>query len=461
MSNKFIPIDRNTPFVLPANMEGWLAKDALARFIVEIVLELDTSPIENAYKGGGSSPYPPKMMLALLFYCYATGIFSSRGIEQAAYELIPVIFITGNTHPDHNSINTFRKRFLSEMGDIFLQILLIAHMMGVLKPGDISIDGTKVKANASKHKAMSWDYACKLEAQLQSEVEKLLELAASAEAGTAKNINIPEELERREERLKQIAEAKEELERRAKERYEIEKAEYDAKMAERAAKEEERGRKLGGPKPKEPEAGPRDKDQVNFTDEESRIMPVSGGGFEQCYNAQASVDMGGTLLIVGNHVTQATNDKQEIAPAVKELAKLPEEIGEVKNAAADSGFLSKDNVEILEGEGINPYIAGGRQPHYAPLEERLGEIAESKKDNNELSEIQEDTDPMTAMQNRMKTDEGKAFYAKRKSTVEPVFGIIKNVMGFRQFMLRGLDAVSGEWNLVCIAFNLKRICALS
>ncbi|MCP4698319.1 MAG: transposase [Gammaproteobacteria bacterium] len=223
---------------------------------------------------------------------------------------------------------------------------------------------------------------------------------------------------------------------------------------------QERGRKLGGRKPEEPKAGPRGKDQINLTDEESRIMPVSGGGFEQCYNAQASVDMGGSLLIVGNDVTQNTNDKQEIAPAVKELAKLPEEIGKVENAAADSGYLSAGNVEILEGEGINPYIVGGRQPHYAPLEERLEEAAESKEENKELPEIQQDTDPMTAMRDRMKTDEGKAFYAKRKSTVEPVFGIIKNVMGFRQFMLRGLNAVSGEWNLVCIAFNLKRICAL-
>lgn len=456
MSNKFIPIDRNTEFVLPADMEGWLAADALARFIVEIVETLDTSSIENAYKGGGSAPYHPKIMLALLFYCYATGIFSSRGMERATYELIPVIFITGNTHPDHNSINTFRKRFLPELEEIFLQILLIAHTMGILKLGDISIDGTKIKANASKHKAMSWAYANKLEAQLRSEVKKLQDLAASAETGTAKKINIPEELERREERLKEIAKAKEELERRAKKRYEIEKAEYEAKIVERKAKEEERGRKLGGRKPKEPECGPRDKDQVNFTDGESRIMPVSGGSFEQTYNAQASVDMD-TLLVVGNHITQQPNDKQEITSAVEELAKLPEEIGDAENVAADSGYLSKENVETLEGEGINPYIAGGRQPHHAPLEERL----EESKEVEELPEISQDTDPMTAMQDRMKTDEGKAFYARRKSTVEPVFGIIKNVMGFRQFMLRGLNAVSGEWNLVCIAFNLKRICALT
>lgn len=336
MSNKFIPINRNTEFVLPANMEGCLATNALARFIVEIVETLDTISIENAYKGGGSAPYHPKMMLALLFYCYATGIFTSRKMQRATYELIPVIFITGNTHPDHNSINTFRKRFLPELKELLLQILLIAQTMGILKLGDISLDGTKMKANASKHKAMSWDYANKLEVQLRSEVDKLLELAASADNSSVKNLNIPEELERREERLKQIAKAKEELERRAKQRYEIEIAESEEKIAKRKAKEDEIGRKIGGRKPKQPESGPRDKDQVNFTDEESRIMPVSGGGFEQSYNAQASVDMD-TLLIVGNHISQQPNDKLEITPAVEELAKLPVEIGLVENVAADSG----------------------------------------------------------------------------------------------------------------------------
>jgi hypothetical protein len=352
--------------------------------------------------------------------------------------------------------------------------------MGILKLGDISLDGTKVKANASKHKAMSWAYANKLEVQLRSEVDKLLELAASTDTCKVKNLNIPEELERRDERLKQIAKAKQELERRAKQRYEIETAEYEEKMAERKAKEDDRGRKLGGRKPKPPKSGPRDKDQVNFTDEESRIMPVSGGGFEPSYNAQASVDMD-TLLIVGNHISQQPNDKLEITPAVAELAKLPAEIGSAKNVAADSGYLSQNNVEILEEADLNPYIAGGRQPHYAQLEECLEEAKasnpeakpsnpEAKASNPEakasklmekLHEISPDTDPMIAMPDRMKTDEGKAFYARRKSTVEPVFGIIKNVMGFRHFMLRGLDAVSGEWNLVCIAFNLKRICALT
>ena len=235
----------------------------------------------------GSPPYPPKMMLALLFYCYATGIFTSRKIEQATYEQIPVLFITGGTHPDHDSINTFRKRFLGELSDLFVKLLLIAHGMGILKLGDISMDGTKIKANASKHKAMSWEYACKLEAQLRSEVEELIRRAESESGQGQQEINIPAELQRREVRLAKIAEVKVELERRAAERYAQEQTEYLAKLKEREEKEQQRGRKLGGKAPKVPEPGPQAKDQANFTDGDSRIMPTASG-FEQAYNAQAS-----------------------------------------------------------------------------------------------------------------------------------------------------------------------------
>jgi transposase len=450
MSNKFIPINRETPIVLPPSLDGWLGKDSLARFIVEIVEQLDTSSIEEAYKGGGSRPYPPKMILALLFYCYANGIFSSRAIERSTYELIPVIYITGNTHPDHNSINTFRKRFLPELKDLFIQILMIAHELDILKIGNISIDGTKIKANASKHKAMSWDYACKLEEQLKMEVEKLLKQAESPEKQNQKDIDIPAELKRREERLEKISEIKKEIEKRAQVRYEQEKAEYDAKMAKRAETEKARGRKLGGKKPVAPVPGPKAKDQVNFTDGESRIMPAAGGGFEQAYNAQASVDME-TLIIVGEHVSQQPNDKQEVLPALEELRKFPEEFPDVQKAALDSGYFSDENTKKLEKEGIEPYIACDRETHNKTLEERLAN--EPDKPENPSS--------VEAMKYRLKTLVGKEFYAKRKSTVEPVFGIIKNVMNFRHFMLRGFEAVKGEWTLVCIAFNLKRICALN
>ncbi len=281
-------------------MEGWLEANSLARFVVEIVEQLDTSAIEEAYKGGGSAPYAPKMMLALLFYCYAKGIFSSRQIEQASYELIPVLYITGGLHPDHDSINSFRQRFLGQLQPLFVQILEYAWKLGIFKLGDISIDGTKIQANASKHKAMSWEYAQKLEVQLQAEVETLLHKFQTEAGESFRDIDIPQEVQRREERLEKIAQVKAEIEARAQARYEREKVEYEDKLRERAVKEKTRGRKLGGKQPKAPKAAPKAKDQVNFTDEESRIMPTSGGGFEQAYNAQATVDMD-TMLIVGNH----------------------------------------------------------------------------------------------------------------------------------------------------------------
>ncbi len=450
ISNKFIEIDRTVAIELPGEMEGWLDTNSLARFVVEIVEQLDTSEIEGAYRGGGSPPYPPKMMLALLFYCYAKGIFGSRQIERASYELIPVLYITGGTHPDHTSINTFRKRFLNQLEPLFVEILEYACGLGIFKLGDISIDGTKIKANASKHKAMSWDYACKLETQLQAEVAKLLEQSQTEVGETFRDIDIPQEIQRREQRLEKLGQIKAKIEERAQARDEQAKAEYEAKLTQRAAKEKARGRKLGGQNPKAPQTGPQAKDQVNFTDEESRLMPTSGGGFEQAYNAQASVDMD-TMLVVGQHVSQHPNDKQEVDPALEQLKQLPETLGQVRKAALDSGYLSEHNTHRLEEHQIEPYIASGRQTHHIPLEERFAAAPEAPKN----------PDALAAMKHRLKTPEGKQFYAKRKSTVEPVFGIIKEVMGFRRFMLRGIDAVTGEWTLVCIAFNLKRICTLA
>jgi transposase len=416
---------------------------------VEVVEALDTRAIEAAYHGGGSAPYPPKMLLALLFYGYAKGIFSSRKIERATYELIPVLYITGGTHPDHDSINTFRTRFLPQLEPLFVQILRIAHDLGILQLGDVSIDGTKIQANASKHKAMSWAYAEKLDETLRAEVRTLLQRAETAGGPGSTDIDLPAELKRREDRLQKIADVKAEIDRRAQVRYAQEQADYTANQAERAAKEQARGRKLGGKPPQEPLPGPRPKDQVNFTDGDSRIMPISGGGFEQAYNAQATVAMA-TLLVVGAHVTQQANDKQEVEPALQEVAKLPDDLGQVKRAALDNGYYSQTNVDTLVGHGIEPFIAVGRQRHDEALEERLAPVPAAPRN----------PDAVSAMTYRLKTTEGKAFYAKRKTTVEPVFGIIKEVMGFRRFLLRGLEAVKGEWRLVCLAFNLKRLCVL-
>jgi len=451
MEPRFKDTDRHSLFLMPPSLEDWVAEDHLARFVVDIVSRLDLSPIRNSYAGRGSDAYPPSMMAALLFYAYATGVFSSRKIEQATYDSVAFRYVAVNTHPDHDTIATFRRRFLKELKVLFTQILLVAHEIGVMKLGSVSLDGTKIKANASKHHALSWEHACKLEKQLKGEIEALLRKAQRADKeDLPEGMNIPEELSRRESRLEAIAAAKAEIERRAAERFAKEQQEHQAKLAAREAKEKSTGKKPRGRTPTPPEPGPKSKDQVNLTDSESRIMPSSSGGFDQAYNAQASVDVD-SMLIVENHITQQSNDKLELGPAVESLCSLPGSLGRVDALSADTGYFSRNNVEHCKSKNIVPYIASERQQHNAPPEERF----------SEPEPLLAPADPVTEMKHRLKTLVGKAIYAKRKSTVEPVFGIIKAVMGFRQFLLRGLKRVAGEWDLVCIAYNLKRMYALS
>ena len=451
MSTDFIKADRDTPFLFPPSVQEWLPKDHLARFVVDMVGQLNVSSLRDVYIGKGSRPYDPALLLSLLFYGYSTGVFSSRKLEQATYDSVAFRFITGNQHPDHDTIAMFRKRFSAELKDLFKQILIIAHEMGILKLGTVSLDGTKVQANASKHQALSWQHACKIEQQLQKEVEQLWLLAGQADEGLIPDgMKIPEELERREKRLTTIAEAKKKIEARATERYEQEKQVYANKLMEREKKAKERGRKPGGKAPKPPEPGPKPHDQVNLTDEESRIMPTSGGGFMQAFNAQTCVDIA-TMLIVATHVTQQPNDKQQIDPAIEMLEQLPEQLGQVNEIIADAGYFSKSNVDACEDARINPLIAVGRDKHNHHLEERL----------SQPEPLAEDADSVAKMKYRLKTPAGKAIYAVRKSTVEPVFGIIKSVLGYRQFMRRGLEDVEAEWTLVSLAWNLKRLHVLA
>jgi len=450
MSDKFQTIDRDTAYLLPPSLQDWLPEKHLARFVVDMVDRLDLCELESGYGGGGKQPYHPALLAALLFYGYATGVFSSRKLEQATHDSVAFRFITADTHPDHDTIATFRKRFLKELEGLFVQMLVMANVMGLLKLGHVSLDGTKVKANASKHKALSWKYANKLEAQLRREVQWLLKQAEAADAEDAPALDIPDELARREDRLAAIANAKAEIERRACERAEAERAEYEEKCQQRQDKEKKTGRKVRGKQPKLPTPGPRDKDQVNLTDKASRIMPIARGGFEQAYNAQAAVDVD-THLIVANHITRQPNDKQEIEPALNKLNAVKDKLGKPEGLLADAGYFSADNVERCAAENITPYICDSRQRHNLPLQERL----------KQPPSCPENADALTAMAHRLQTPEGKAIYARRKSTVETVFGIIKEVLGFRQFHLRGLDAAQGEWNLVCMAWNLKRMYALA
>lgn len=450
MATNFILIDRDTSYILPPCVQDYLPEDHLARFVVDIVDQLDLRHLTTSYLGKGKRPYHPAMLLSLLFYGYATGVFSSRKLEKACHDSMAFKFIAANENPDHDTINAFRKRFKKEIEGLFVEILVLAEAMGLLKLGTVSLDGTKIKANASRHKALSWEYANKLEAQFKQEIEALMLLAEQADnSPLPEDMDVPEELQRRQDRLAVIARAKLEIKARARARYDTEKADYDEKIAKREKKLSETGKKSSGQEPQAPSEEPQAKDQVNLTDEESRIMPTKSG-FEQAYNAQASVDIN-THLIVAHDVTQHSNDKQEIVPTLNKLKQLPASLGTVDSLLADTGYFSEANVNSCDEAKIKPYITQKRQSHNQPLLQRHQHEAE--KDESELS-------PLEAMKHRLKTKKGKALYAKRKSTVETVFGIIKHIQGFRQFHLRGLESVKSEWNLVSIGWNLKRMHAL-
>jgi transposase len=449
MSN-FRTIDRQTGFLLPPSVDEWLPEKHLARFVVEVVDGLDTSAMSSAYRGSGSASYHPRLLLGILIYGYATGVFSSRKLERATYDSVAFRFIAANDHPDHDTIAAFRRRFLKEIEALFVQVLLLAREMGLLKMGTVALDGTKIHANASKHSALSYEHAGKIETQLKAEVAELMAKAEAADkADLPDGLSIPDELARREERLKKLAEARAKIEARAKERYERELAEYRAKLAAREAKQKASGRKPGGKPPEPPVEGPRPTDQINLTDEESRIMPVSGGGFEQCYNAQAVVAES-SLLVVASDVAQAPNDKQQLEPMLAKTGVLPKELGEAETMLADNGYFSEANVKACGAAGVEPLIALGRDAHHQSLRERFADAPPPP----------ENPTPVEAMAHRLQTPEGKKLYAKRKHTPEPVFGIIKSILGFRQFLLRGLEKVKAEWTLVTLAWNMKRMFAL-
>jgi len=443
----FRPIDRATPFLLPPSVDDWLPKDHLARFVVDIVDQLDLSALIRQYRGTGSAAYHPSVMLGLLVYGYATSVYSSRRIEAATYESIAFRYIASNEQPDHDSLCTFRKRFLREIEALFVQVLCIARQMKLLKLGTIALDGTKIHANASRHSALSYGYAQKIEAQLQAEVKELLARAEAADQEPLpEGLSIPEELSRREERLAAIRQAKEQIEARAAERDAQEKAEFEAKIIAREDKTARTGKKPGGKPPAPPSAGVRPTDQINLTDADSRIMPAKGKGFEQSYNAQAAVDTE-SMLIVATTMAQVATDKQQVEPMLKVITQLPEELGSVENLLTDNGYFSAANVEHCLQVNIEPLLAAGRDKHHPHWEDRF----------TEPPALAEPASEVDRMKHRLKTIQGRKLYGLRKQTVEPVFGIIKSVMGFRQFLLRGLDSVRGEWNFVKMAWNIKRM----
>lgn len=454
MATRFVLIDQDTPLLLPPNLRDWVPADHLVHFILDAVDALDLRQVKVNTRGTGSEQYPPHLLLGLLIYSYATGVFGSRRIEQSTYDSVPVRLLTADTHPDHDTLCTFRRENQALLTESFVKVLQLAQQLKLLKVGQLTVaaDGTKVLAHASKHSAVSYQRAGEMIEQLEREVQQLLAKAEQADATPLQDgLTIPEEITRRQERKAALAQARAEIEARAQARYAVQMAEHEAKLAARAAKKE-RGEKVGGQPPQAPTPTPAPGDQYNFTDPESRIMKAGNGQhFEQSYNAQAVVEVE-SRLIVGPRVSQAPNDKQELVPT---LAAIPTEAGAVAAALVDSGFFSEAAVARVEqteagiATGTVVYAAVEKTGHHrsvADLEQRPEPEPPAAHAN-----VQE------VMRHRLKTTAGKTLYKLRQQTVEPVFGIIKSVLGFRQFRLRGREKVSLEWTLVCLAYNLKRL----
>jgi transposase len=450
MGPRFVNIDRDTPLLLPPNLRDWVPADHLVHFILDAVDALDLRRIKVNTRGTGSEQYPPHLLLALLIYSYATGTFSSRRIEQSTYDSVPVRLLCADTHPDHDTLCTFRRENQALLTESFVKVLQLAQRLKLLQVGQLTVaaDGTKVLAHASKHSAVSYQRAGEMIAQLELEVAQLLAKADQADATPLQDgLTIPAEITRRQERQAALAQARAEIEARAQARYAVQLAEHETKLAARAAKKE-RGEKVGGQPPQAPTPTPEPGEQYNFTDPESRIMKAGNGNhFEQSYNAQAAVEVE-SRLIVGQRVSQAPNDKQELVPT---LTAIPAEAGTLSAALVDSGFFSEKAVAQMERAGAGPmvYAAVAKTGHHRS-------VADLEK-KTEPAPPGADASGIEVMRQRLQTAAGKALYKLRQQTVEPVFGIIKSVLGFRQFRLRGRAEVALEWTLVCLAYNLKRL----
>jgi transposase len=454
MSKQFRNCDLNQAYLLPPSLQDWLPEGHLARFVADLVETLDLSALYAQYEEGdgrGLAAYDPRMMVRLLIYGYCRGVASSRRMERATQEDVAFRYLAADQHPDHDTIADFRKQHLANLGPLFVQVLKLCQQAGLVKLGHVALDGTKVKANASKHKAMSYERMGETEQKLQTEVEALLAEAARVDAeedgkyGKGKRGDeLPAELARRESRLKKIQEAKAALEAEAKEAAQRKQAEVEARLQEREKQEEERGRKFGGRPPQAPDpeqAKPEPRAQRNFTDPESRIMKDGATKeFVQAYNAQAAVDSEGQVIVAAA-VTQAANDQQQLVPM---LAQVEAMMGrQPERVTADAGYFSAANVTHPRLAGIDLFVAPDRPKHGEEVPVATGPPPEAGVTEQ--------------MRHKLRTPEGRTIYKRRKAIVEPVFGQIKEGRGFRRFLLRGLAPVEAEWKLICATHNLLKL----
>ena len=458
MSKSFRRDELNQTLMMPPSLHDWLPEGHLARFLVDVVSALDLRAIYGSYAekdGRGQSAYAPEMMVRLLLYGYAKGVYSSRKIETRTYEDVAFRFLSADTHPDHATIAEFRKRHLPALGELFTQALLLCGKAGLVKLGHVAIDGSKIKANASKHKAMSYARMGETEARLKAEIEKLLQQAEQTDAAEdaqygkgQRGDELPQELARRESRLKKIQQAKAALEQEVRERAEQQAAaEEEKKKAAQGEAEMQRKRKKprgGESEPVDPaQAQPKAKAQRNFTDPDSRIMPdgANKGSFVQGYNAQIAVD-GSAQIIVAADLTQETVDNHQLLPMIQQIE---ENLGcKPEKVSADAGYWSPENATDIKVEGIDLHIATGRDKHGAAAEMAEGSAPPGAR-------------PRERMRHKLRTEAGRAVYKMRKAIVEPVFGQIKERLGFRRFSLRGKQNVRCEWRLVCAVSNLLKL----
>ena len=474
MSKQFRTCSLDQPLLLPPSLQDWLPEKHLARFIADVTDQLDLSQILAGYgrgDGRGMAAYHPVMMVRILLYGYCLGMVSSRKLERATYQDVAFRYLAADQHPDHDSIASFRQTHLQALAGLFMQALQLCEKAGLVKLGHVAIDGTKLKANASKHKAMSYERMTEKEKQLRGEVEKLLAQAAQADAaedaqyGKGKHGDeLPAELARRDSRLQKIAEAKVALEQEAQDRTVVEKAAVEAKLEERRRQEEERGKKFGGRPPQVPDpqqVQPEPKAQRNFTDPDSRIM-MDGAtkSFTQAYNAQAAVDSQ-AQIIVAAALTQEANDKKQLLPMLKQveqnLGRKPEQ------ASADAGYFSEAAVTDEKVAGIELLVPPNREKHRgdSETEQVIADIDTPAATQPQSPSVSESMPPAKSvaerMRDKLRTAAGRAVYKMRKAVVEPVFGQIKAVRGLRGFSMRGLEKVSAEWQIMCLTHNLLKL----
>jgi len=440
--------------LLPVDLREWVPADDIVHFVIESVDGMVLSSLRVNRRGSGSEQYPPKMMLALLIYCYALGVFSSRRIERATWRDIAVRYLTGDTHPDHDTICKFRRENRAAIEEAFVAVLQLARRMGVLKVGTVSVDGTHIQANASKTRTIRYDRAGEVEEQLHAEVTDLLKKAEESDQQDSDDgQRLPEQIAQREKLRDKMRQARAELEAQAQVRAQAERAEYQRKVeacAERAARHQRGGRRPPHvPTPPE-EAVPEAGDSINLTDPDSRTMRKSAvDGYQQAYNAQAVVDADGSMLVLAAHVVQASADFGQLEVGVD---KIDASLGKAQAVLADGAYAKSASIHTLEQRGVDVYVAITRQQNRPARRHDFRSRDTTGKPERSIS-----NPILRRMRGKMEREESQMMYRRRRQTIEPVFGIIKSVMGFRHFLLRGLQQVTGEWSLVTLAYNFKRL----